>query len=94
MRGLAMFRKHGRTVINCPMLLKHRTVGVFEAITRDISASGVFIAGTPSLDERVLSEVNLGDELIARLENVESGSERLRLKVARLAQDGIALTFI
>lgn len=88
-----MFRKHGRTIIRCPMLLKHRTLGVFEAVTRDISASGVFISGQPPLDENVLGRLSIGDELIAKLENSDNGTERLSLKVARVANDGLALTF-
>lgn len=90
-----MFRKHGRTVIRCPMLLKHKTLGVFEATTRDISATGMFILSDPDIGLDDHRGVAIGDEFLAEVES--SGDDRaepLQLKVARLADDGFALMFI
>ena len=90
-----MFRKHGRTAIHCPMILKHKTLGIFEAITKDISATGILITSLSSKQLANPVSVNIGDELIAMLDtNDEGPPERLRLKVARLANDGVALMFV
>lgn len=91
-----MFRKHGRTAIRCPMLLKHKTWGVFEAVTRDISATGMFIVGSPLNSEKSdFPVVSVGDELIAQVDSAEDQkSENLLLKVARLDDEGFALTFV
>lgn len=89
-----MFRKHGRMAIRCSMLLKHKTLGVFEGLTRDISASGVFIGGHPPVEGHVLNEISIGDIMIARVEDFDRGSTHVRLKVARLTADGFALMFI
>lgn len=88
-----MFRQHGRTAIRCPMLLRHKRLGVFEAVTRDISSSGMFIGFQAPRDEHLISQVQLGDELEARLESPDNENETLVLRVARLAKDGVALTF-
>lgn len=89
-----MFRKHGRTSMRCPMLLKHQKLGVFEATTRDISASGIFIGPNPPAHEKILAEVNIGDELVAKIESLDNQNERLHLRVTRLAKDGFALKFV
>lgn len=88
-----MFRRHGRTAIRCPMLLRHKQLGVFEAVTRDISASGIFI-GFNSTSDTPASHVQLGDKLEAKLESPDNESETLALKVVRLDKDGVAVTFL
>ncbi|MCR6652500.1 MAG: PilZ domain-containing protein [Cellvibrionaceae bacterium] len=89
-----MFRKHGRTSIRCPMLLRHQRLGALDVVTKNISASGIFIGVQPPLDEEVLGELRLGDMLEAQIESPDSESERVRLQVARLEKNGFALMFI
>lgn len=89
-----MFRKHGRTSIRCPMLLRHQRLGALDVVTKNISASGIFIGVQPPLDEEVLGELRLGDMLEAHIESPDSESERVRLQVARLEKNGFALMFI
>lgn len=89
-----MFRKHGRTSIRCPMQLKHQRLGFLDVVTRDISASGIFIGVQPQLNETVLSQLRLGDTLEAQIESPDSQAEQVRLQVARLDKDGFALMFI
>ena len=89
-----MFRKHGRTSIRCPMQLRHQRLGSLEVVTKDISASGIFIGVQPQLDQSMLSELRLGDMLEAQIESPDSESERVRLQVARLDKSGFALMFI
>lgn len=96
-----MFRQHGRTVIRCPMLLKHETLGVLEVFTRDISASGMFISEESPDDfmgehfEKIGNALRVGDELFAEVEsNEDDNADMLHLKVARVAEDGFAITFV
>ena len=89
-----MFRKHGRTSIRCPMQLKHQRLGFFEVVTRDISASGIFIGIQQHPDPELLRQLRLGDTLEAEIESVDSEMERVRLRVARLAEDGFGLMFV
>lgn len=89
-----MFRKHGRTSIRCPMQLRHQRLGFLEVVTKDISASGIFIGVQPQLDQAMLSELRLGDTLEAQIESPDSESEHVRLQVARLDKSGFALMFI
>jgi hypothetical protein len=93
-RGIAMFRKHGRTSIRCPMQLKHQQLGFLEVMTRDISASGIFIGiqQHPEMDR--LRQLRLGDTLEAEIESADSALERVSLKVARLDKDGFGLMFV
>jgi len=89
-----MFRKHGRTLIRCPMQLKHQRLGFLEVVTKDISASGIFIGLQPQMDASVLDQLRLGDTLEAQIESPDSESEKVRLQVARLDKDGFALRII
>jgi hypothetical protein len=89
-----MFRKHGRTSIRCPMQLRHQRLGALDVVTKNISASGIFIGAPPPMDQDVLSKLRLGDMLEAQIESPDSDSERVRLQVARLDKSGFALMFI
>lgn len=89
-----MFRKHGRTSIRCPMQLKHLRLGFFEVMTRDISASGIFIGVQQHPEDALLQQLRLGDTLEAQIESVDSGAERVALRVTRLAKDGFGLIFV
>lgn len=89
-----MFRKHGRTMIQCPVLLKHQKVGHIEALTRDISAGGMFIGPETDIPDEALMGMALDDEVEVQLANSESGIERMRLKIARFAEDGWGLSFV
>lgn len=85
-----MFRKHGRTPVRTTMVLKHKTCGRFEVHACDISASGLFVEFT---NNRPQQPLRVGDRLEAQLESLDSEPERLRLKVARLTNGGLGLTF-
>ncbi len=89
-----MFRRHGRTSIRCPMQLRHQRLGFFEVVTKDISASGIFIGVQPELDQAMLSQLRLGDMVEAQIESVDNEAERVRLQVARLDKNGFALMFV
>lgn len=89
-----MFRKHGRTSIHCPMQLRHQRLGSLDVVTKNISASGIFIGVQPQLDEAILSQLRLGDLLEAQIESPDSESERVRLQIARLDKSGFALMFV
>lgn len=89
-----MFRKHGRTSIRCPMQLRHQRLGFLEVVTKDISASGIFIGVQPQLDQAMLDQLQLGDTLEAQIESPDSEAERVRLQVARLDKSGFALMFV
>lgn len=88
-----MFRKHGRTSIRCPMQLRHQQLGFLEVMTRDISASGIFIVQQSSEAER-LRQLRLGDTLEAQIESLDSGAERVSLRVARMDKEGFGLMFV
>ena len=89
-----MFRKNGRTVIQCPVLLKHQKIGHIEALTRDISASGMFVGPEMDIPDEDIAGMQLDDEVEVHLANSENGIERMNLKISRFAEDGWGLTFI
>lgn len=89
-----MFRKHGRTAIQCPVLIKHQKVGHIEGLTRDISASGMFVGPEMDIPDEALAGMAIDDEVEVHLANSENGIERMRLKIARFAEDGWGLSFI
>ena len=89
-----MFLKHGRTSIGCPMLLKHQQLGFLEVVTRDISASGIFIGVQQDSNADLLRQLRLGDTLVAQIESVDSDIEQVRLRVARWDKDGFGLMFV
>ena len=89
-----MFRKHGRTSIHCPMQLRYQRLGSLDVVTKNISASGIFIGVQPQLDAAMLSQLRLGDLLEAQIESPDSESERVRLQIARLDKSGFALMFV
>lgn len=89
-----MFRKHGRTVIQCPVILKHQKIGHIEALTRDISAGGMFIGPEQDIPDEAISDMKLDDEVEVHLANSENGIERMNLKISRVAEDGWGLSFV
>ncbi len=89
-----MFRKHGRTVIQCPVLLKHRSIGAIEALTRDISSGGMFVGPETDIPDETIEDMSLDDEVEVYLANAENVIERMQLKIARVADDGWGLTFV
>ncbi len=89
-----MFRKHGRTTIQCPVLLKHTKVGHIEALTRDISAGGMFVGPEQDIPDENLVDIRIDDEVEVHLANSESGIEKMNLKISRLAEDGWGLAFV
>jgi len=89
-----MFRKHGRTSIQCPVLLMHKKVGHIEALTRDISAGGMFVGPELDIPDEAIAGMSVDDEVEVHLANSENGIERMRLRIARFAEDGWGLSFI
>jgi hypothetical protein len=89
-----MFRKHGRTQIRCPMYLKHQHFGYFEVITRDVSATGVFLGVEEQPNSHILGQLQLGDTLEALVESIGSEGEKLQLMVARWDKNGLGLRFV
>lgn len=89
-----MFRKHGRTAIRCAVQLRHEEVGSFEVVTRNISASGIFIGAQPPSSMEILPLLKVGDKLEAHLESIDNSAEKLNLQVTRIAADGVGLIFL
>lgn len=90
-----MFRRHGRTAIRCPMLLKHQTLGELDVVTSNISASGVFVA-PPSPDRwQTLPPLKIGDTLETEVESEGAAQpELVQLKVIRQSSEGFGLAFV
>lgn len=89
-----MFRRHGRTVIRCQMLLRHQTLGELDVMTSNISASGIFVGmSSPEQDDR-LPELKIGDTLEAEVESPDAEAELVRLRVIRQGQEGFGLAFV
>lgn len=89
-----MFRRHGRTAIRCPMLLKHQKLGELDVITTNISASGVFV-GVPSAEQNwLLPQLRVGDTVQTEVETEDAQAELVRLKVIRQSQEGLGLAFV
>lgn len=90
-----MFRRHGRTAIRCPMLLRHRTLGDLDVVTNNISASGVFVAPPASQSSQSLPPLKIGDTLETEVENEGAAqAELVQLKVVRQSSEGFGLAFI
>lgn len=87
-----MFRKRGRTSFQCAMQLKHKQIGAFEVTTRDVSASGMFI-GFPPAKKEAWAALNVGDKVVADVENSENRNETLELTVMRVAVDGFGISY-
>ena len=89
-----MFRRHGRTAIRCPMLLKHQTLGDLDVITSNISASGVFVGAlSPDYDD-LLPMLKIGDTLENEVESEDAEAELVQLRVIRQNDDGYGLEFV
>lgn len=89
-----MFRKHGRTVIQCPVVLKHRAIGTIGAFTQDISAGGMFVGPEVDIPDDAVMCMLLDDEVEVHMKSNENDIERMRLKIARVAEDGWGLSFV
>lgn len=90
-----MFRRHGRTAIHCPMVLKHPTLGELDVVTSNISASGIFVAASQfDSDAAALLPLRIGDLLETEVESVDAEAERIQLKVIRQSTEGFGLAFI
>lgn len=89
-----MFRRHGRTAIRCPMLLKHRILGELDVITTNISASGVFVGAPSPEQEQLLPQLPVGDTLQTEVETEDSRAELIQLRVIRQSQEGLGLAFV
>lgn len=89
-----MFRRHGRTVIRCPMLLKHQTLGELDVVTSNISASGIFVGVSSFAQQPALPSLQIGDTLEAEVESVDAHAESVQLRVIRQSREGYGLVFV
>lgn len=89
-----MFRRHGRTAIRCPILLKHQTLGDLDVVTSNISASGIFVGASSPGQEDLLPKLQIGDTLEAEVEGPNAEAELVRLRVIRQGKEGFGLAFI
>lgn len=90
-----MFRRHGRTAIRCPMLLKHQTLGDLDVVTNNISASGVFVAPPSRDQQQSLPPLQIGDTVETEVESEGADEPDLvLLKVVRQTSDGFGLAFV
>jgi len=76
------------------MQLRHQQLGFLEVMTRDISASGIFIGIPQHPEAERLRQLRLGDTLEAQIESADSVAERVSLRVARLDKEGFGLVFV
>jgi len=84
------YRRHGRTLVKCPVKLQHDGIGEIFAETRDMSETGVFV-----LSKDLPSQVSIGDGITANL-NDNSSNDSVRasqLTVVRMTDDGLGLAY-
>lgn len=89
-----MFRRHGRTAIRCPMLLKHQILGELDVVTSNISASGIFVSLSSPDDTEVLPHLHIGDTLETEVESADAEAELVHLRVIRQSREGFGLIFV
>ena len=85
---MSSFRKHGRKLVKCAVKLTHRDIGEVVTETRDISDTGVFVTCRD-----LVHNISIGDELEAKLYTDSETSSTTLLKVVRLTEDGVGLSF-
>ncbi len=85
---MSPFRKHGRKLVKCAVKLIHREIGEVVTETRDISDTGVFVTCRD-----LVHYISIGDELEARLYTDSENSSTALLKVVRLTDEGVGLSF-
>ncbi len=85
-----MFRKKGRTPISCHVQFNHGRMGHISAVTRDVSATGMFICLE---SEQLLRELAVGDFVEAVVDSTHNPSEILHMQIARLTEDGAGMHF-
>jgi PilZ domain len=88
-----MFRRHGRTSIRCPMVLKHQKLGYLEVVTSNVSASGIFVGVSSPEDSDLFPMLKIGDRLETQVESANDRAERVGLRVIRQCEDGFGLAF-
>ncbi len=88
-----MFRKHERTSVQRSLMLVDQRIGEFEVVTQDVSSSGFFVNAPMGSDELLLQTFHIGDELQACLETPDDLPDALPVRVARVAREGLGLTF-
>lgn len=89
-----MFRKHDRKPIQCSLTLVDQRLGEFEVVTQDVSPTGFFVQAPMGSDELLLQTFHIGDELQACLETPEEIPAAMPVRVARVAPEGLGLTFV
>jgi hypothetical protein len=89
-----MFRRHGRTAMRCPMLLRHEHLGFLRVVTNNVSASGVFVGVGSASEDAWLPQMQVGDTLETEVESANDLAERMKLTVVRKSDDGFGLTFV
>ncbi|SMF60981.1 PilZ domain-containing protein [Alteromonadaceae bacterium Bs31] len=82
------FRKHGRTLVKCAVHMSNHDIGDVVTETRDISETGVFVSC-----REIVHFISIGDEFRARLYSECDQITDIYLKVVRLTEDGVGLSF-
>ena len=82
------FRRYGRKPLRCAIKFSHSSGGDFQAETQDISDAGIFIR-----DSGLVSVLNIGEVLSAKLQCNQDAFEDTKLKVVRMTADGVGLEF-
>jgi len=88
-----MFRKRGRTALRCAIQMTHEQIGNFQVVTRNVSATGMFIDLESPDNKELLDVLSVGDVLQADVESLYEQSEKLEMRIMRRAKDGIGLSF-
>ena len=82
------FRQHGRKLVKCAVKLTHRDIGEVITETRDISDTGVFVECRD-----LVHYIAIGDQFEAKLYTDNDSASTTLLKVVRLTEDGVGLSF-
>lgn len=82
-------RKHRRKVVNSRVRVFHKKMGAADAVTRDISDSGVLVLVGDGMEK-----LKINDEV--KLIFLDSGKVDIvfNMDVARLTNDGVGLKFL
>lgn len=90
-----LYRRHGRTPLNCDVTLENETLGKVVAEARDVSVTGLFVRC-----RELIGKIAIGDAIKAKFAGGQQGQDappvqldsRQKLKVVRVTDDGVALT--
>lgn len=90
---MTSYRRHGRTPLTCEVKVEHHSLGEVLAEVIDISETGLFIKCRSLVDK-----ISVGDNLVAKIchdihDNQKIWKSPSLLRVVRLTDEGVALTY-